>query len=323
MLVPSIRHRTTLDASFEACRRLARATAGNFYYTFLTLPRRERRAMCALYAFLRIADDLGDRDLPATTRSEDLMAWETALLAAVDGVEVNGVEVGGGSRATGLRLVAIERPEIVLPAVASLVRAGELPLSPLRDVVTGVRRDLEPVDLSSEAALSDYCYYVAGAVGLACIHLWGCRDEAARRPAIACGEALQRTNILRDVPEDARLGRFYIARETCDRFDCTRSDLATGQGRERLAGLLADQIRRARACYADAEALDDLLPPVGRPILAAMIGIYGGLLERIARDPLSIYRRRVALPAWRKVLWVGQALAVEQARRMWGKTGAT
>ena len=313
MLAASHRPRTTtLDTSFEECHRLARATAGNFYYTFLTLPRRERRAMCALYAFMRITDDLGDRDLPAATRAADLVTWETALLAAIAGADVS-----VGSSGTGFHLASIDTPEIVLPAVAALVRSGELPLAPLRDVVAGVRRDLEPADLCTEAELSDYCYHVAGAVGLACIHLWGCHDAEARQPAIACGEALQRTNILRDVQEDARLGRFYIPRESCDRFDCTRSDLASGQGRERLVGLLADQIERARACYAAAEALHDLLPPVGRPILSAMVGIYGGLLERIARDPLSIYRRRVALPAWRKVLWVGQAVAVEQGRRMW------
>lgn len=300
-----------LNASFEACHRLARATAGNFYYSFLTLPRNEFRGMCALYAFLRITDDIGDQDAASAVKAGQLAEWEQRLLSAVEceGADASDVRgdlftVPGGD----------ERFQTI-PAVAELVRRGDLPLAPLRDVVAGVRRDLEPVDIPDEQALSEYCYYVAGAVGLACIHLWGCRDEAARAPAVICGEAFQRTNILRDIREDAAAGRFYVPRETCRRYDCTRSDLAMGQGRERLADLLADQIRRAEACYGQAQELFDLLPARGRPILSAMIGIYRGLLDRIASEPLSVYQKRVSLPVWRKLLCVGKAIAWEQGRR--------
>jgi phytoene synthase len=299
-----------VEASFEACHRLARATAGNFYYSFLTLPRHEFRGMCALYAFLRITDDIGDQHASPEVRERQLAEWEQTLMAAISGERV----VAGDAMNWRTTPASNLRNEVI-PAVAALVQRGELPLAPLCDVIRGVRLDLLTVDIPNEVELRNYCYHVAGAVGLACIHLWGCRSEEAREPAIACGEAFQRTNILRDVREDALLGRFYIPRESCDRFDCTRSDLALGQGRERLVGLLVDQLARAHACYRQAEELFDLLPVRGQPILSAMIGIYRGLFDRIAADPLVVYRRRVSLPVWRKLWCAGQALVWKRSVR--------
>ena len=296
---PGARTPCHVAESFAYCHALARRTGRNFYYSFLTLPRREFEGMCALYAFLRVTDDLGDGSAPAPDRMARLDAWESQFRAALAG----------------------ETPRHpVLPAVVALVRQERLPPEPLFDTICGVRRDLEAelaggVDLATTEDLRDYCYLVAGAVGLACIHVWGCRDAAARPAALACGEAFQRTNILRDVREDATSNRFYIPREECDRHHCTRSDLGTGQGRERLLGLLEGQVGAARRCYDEAEALFDYLPPAGRPVLTAMIGIYGALLDQIARHPLVIYRGRVSLPAWRKLVIVSQSLLEEQGRR--------
>jgi phytoene synthase len=298
-LAPGICDRLNEAESFAYCHALARRTGRNFYFSFLTLPRREFRGMCALYAFLRVTDDLGDSSDPVTDRMARLQAWESQFSAALAGETSH---------------------HPVLRAVVALVRQEQLPAEPLFDTIRGVRRDLEAelaggVNLISTQDLRNYCYLVAGAVGLACIHVWGCRDPAARPAALACGEAFQRTNILRDVFEDAAVNRFYIPQEECDLHHCTRSDLGTGQSRERVRGLLESQVVAARQCYDEARALFDYLPPAGRPVLAAMIGIYGALLDQIGRNPLIIYRGRVSLPSWQKLVIVSRSLLAEQGRR--------
>src|SRR5262249_19567928 len=157
---------SSVAESYDYCRRLARRTARNFYYSFLALPRERKRAMCVLYAFMRVTDDLGDSDEPQGAREAALGGWEASPGAAGEGGES-------------------EHP--VLPALADVIRRHGIPLRYLLDVIAGVRMDLAPVAFATFDQLADYCYHVAGAVGLACIHLWGYHDERARRAAIDCG----------------------------------------------------------------------------------------------------------------------------------------
>src|SRR5262249_39319922 len=146
----------------------------------LTLPRDRMRAMCVLYAFMRVTDDLGDSDQPAPMRKAELSRWREDL--------VRSVETGESSHP-------------VLPAVVDVSRSYKIPVQYLLDVIAGVEMDLEPVCFETFEGLADYCYHVAGAVGLACIHLWGFHDERARAAAVDCGTAFQLTNILRDLRE--------------------------------------------------------------------------------------------------------------------------
>lgn len=278
----------SLEESFAHCRRLARRTGRNFWFSFLALPREQYQAMCALYAFMRVCDDLGDD--PASTpdqRAEDLKRWRQSLENALAGT-------------------SFEHP--VLPALSKIVEQYRIPQEYLYTVIDGVRMDLQPARYATFAELSDYCYHVAGAVGLCCIHIWGFRDERALQPAIDCGLAFQLTNILRDLGEDAAMGRIYLPAEDLERFGYTAEELSAHHINERFHALMRFEVERARTYYGRARELFDYLEPPGRPILDAMLKIYGGLLARIERQDYDVFTRRISLPAWQKVLILGGSI---------------
>ena len=277
-----------LEASFQHCRRLTRQTAKNFYYSFLTLPADVRRDMYALYAYMRVCDDLGDdMTVPLEERRANLAEWRNSVTDAFD---------SGSS------------PHPVLPALADVVRRRNVPTEPLLDVIDGVEMDLSPVAFETFAQLENYCYHVAGAVGLCCIHVWGFQGEAAREHAIQCGLAFQLTNILRDLAEDADNGRVYLPREDLDRFEYSPADLAARVNDHRFQQLMTFEVERARNFYKQSQPLADSLDPVGRPVLLAMRRIYGGLLTEIERRDYDVFTRRVSLPKWKKLTIAGSSL---------------
>lgn len=277
-----------LATSFDHCRRLTRRTAKNFYYSFLTLPADVRRDMCALYAYMRVCDDLGDdTSIPTEQRREALTRWREDVIAALRGDQTI---------------------HPVLPALADVVSRRQVPHEPLLDVIDGVEMDLAPVRYDTFEALADYCYHVAGAVGICCIHVWGFQGDEATDRAIDCGAAFQLTNILRDLGEDARMGRVYLPREDLDRFGYSESDLAAGRLDDRFRRLMAFEVARARDYYRQAEPLAQMVSPTGRPVLAAMRRIYGGLLGEIERRHYDVFHHRISLPRWRKLAIVAAAM---------------
>ena len=148
---------TQLTASYSACRRMARRSASTFYYSFWLLPRPQRSAMHALYAFLRHTDDLGDSAEPIEERRAELAAWRRSLERALAG--------------------QFDNP--LWPALADSVERFRIPPEYLFDAIDGVEMDLDRSRYETFAQLTDYCHHVASAVGLACIHIWGFRDPAA------------------------------------------------------------------------------------------------------------------------------------------------
>lgn len=272
----------SLKTSYDYCEALARRTARNFYFSFLGLPHERFRAMCALYAFMRLSDDLGDDDvLPVSQRVVQLENWRSALSEALDG-STDGHQV--------------------FPALADVARRYRIPSEYLFGVVDGVERDLSAGGFETFEELSDYCYHVAGVVGLCCIHVWGFHDERAAEAAVDCGMAFQLTNILRDLAEDARIGRVYLPREDLERFGYTPEDISAHCRDARFRQLMEFEVARTRGYYERAERLFDYLDPVGRPILRAMLRIYGGLLREIERRNYDVFTIPVAVPTWRKVL---------------------
>lgn len=279
---------TSLTASYDFCRQLTRQTAHNFGYAFLTLPRERREAMYALYAFMRIADDCSDdTSLTLDERRTALHGWETAFTHGLAG------EIPGHP---------------ALPAVIDTVRRFSIPEKYFRDVLVGVARDMEPVAIATFTELEDYCYHVAGAVGLCCLSIWGIRHPDAIPRGIDCGLAFQLTNILRDIGEDRGLGRVYLPAEDLQRFDLTIDQLGTAAVRDRYRALMEFEVARTQTFYARSEALFDLIDPVGRPILQAMRDIYHGLLREIEARQYDVFSRRVSLPRWKKLWYVGKAL---------------
>lgn len=281
--------------SYRFCNDLSRREAKNFYYSFLLLPPRLRRSMCALYAFLRHTDDLADEPGSVEAKRVSLLAWRGELDRAL----------GGDS---------IAWPG--LPALADAVDRHQIPPKFLHAVIDGVEMDLEPKPFSTFQDLHGYCYRVASAVGLCCIHIWGYRSDGGRaeRLAESCGIALQLTNILRDVREDAQLGRIYLPMEDLERFGVSPEELKAPAPSDRLRELLAFEGQRAYDYYGEASPLIRLVAPVGRPVLAAIVNLYRALLDEIVRRDYDVLAGRVALPTWRKAMITAGALSGRLAR---------
>jgi phytoene synthase len=199
-----------------------------------------------------------------------------------------------------------------LPALADTVRKHQIPKQYLHDVLDGCLMDLAPRTYETFAELHAYCYRVASAVGLCCLHIWGFRsqDGKAERLAEAAGLALQLTNILRDVREDAGRGRVYLPQEDLERFGVSAADLLLDRPSPPVRELFAFQGRRAYEFYDQARPLVSLVEPIGRPVLRAIVGIYRALLDEIARRDYNVLSRRVSLPSWRKAAITLRALVL-------------
>lgn len=291
---------STLTASYEDCRVLTQRTAHNFRFSFLTLPREQRRAMNALYAFNRITDDLGDDEsLTIEERRLRLAQWRELVRGAMSGSSSDVIDSAG----------LLDEERRYLPAISDMVARASIPHEYLFAVIDGVESDLHPMEVATFEELERYCYQVAGAVGLCCIHVWGFREgPKVRQLAIDCGLALQLTNILRDLAEDADRGRVYLPREDLARFGYSTDDLQRRVINLSFRDLMQFEVARAKRYYARGEELLDHLAPPGRPILRAMLDIYGGLLREIERRDFDVFSRRVSLPKWKKLWYAGRAI---------------
>jgi phytoene synthase len=286
---PADRH--SLSTSYAWCERLARRHAGNFYHAFRLLPPTQRRAMCALYAFLRVADDIADTPGPAADKVAPLAAWREQLHAALAGVYRHPLH----------------------PALHHTVSTYGVPPRHLEEVLDGVAMDLVTDRYDTFADLYPYCYRVASAVGLACIHLWGFTGPDAPAHAEAAGIAFQLTNILRDLGEDAARGRVYLPREDLDRFGYPAEGLGSGRRDDAFRELMRFEVARARGYYDRAEPLTALLRPSGRAVFTVMLRTYRGLLDAIERRGYDVFSSRVRLGRLHK-LW----LATRALPLRWG-----
>jgi phytoene synthase len=276
----------TLARSYRYCQRLARREAGNFYHAFRVLPRAQRLSMCALYAFMRLTDDLGDGAGTPAEKRGPLCRWREQLDQALSGRYSH-------------RLHA---------ALHHAVRAHNIPRQYLDAVLDGVEMDLDITRYATFADLYRYCYRVASAVGLACIHIWGFRDDSARAYAESAGIAFQLTNILRDLREDAARGRVYLPQEDLDRYHYPAEGFLPGQRDDRFRALMRFEIERARNFYKAGLPLADFLPPAGRAVFLVMVRTYSGLLDVIERRDYDVFTERVRLSTWHKLRLVAKVL---------------
>ena len=281
----------TLDRSYAACRAIARREAKNFYYSFVALPKPRKNAICAIYAFMRRADDLADDEsLSRDERKRSLQAWMAEWRAVCQ----------GGSTV-----------DPVFLAVRDCTVRFRIPLSLLDELVAGVTMDLDraasdaPDTYATFADLYRYCYLVASVVGLVCIRIFGYSDSRAEKLAEETGIAFQLTNILRDVSEDAGRNRVYLPLEDLAAHNVSLDSLlhrepgAPPTANERA--LLAAVARRARVFYWSAQELLPLIDIESRPALWVLVAIYHGLLRRIERADYDVFSRRASMPLPQKL----------------------
>ena len=271
--------------------RLTRKSRSNFFYAFLVLPRAQREAIYACYAFCRIVDDAVDLGQDRAAQRAELARWRE---------EIARVYEGRAQHPAG------QRPQVAL-------RQFAIPRAALEEIIAGVEMDLDHPTYETWDALYPYCYRVASAVGLCCIEIFGYSDARAREYAVNLGVALQLTNILRDVQVDARNGRTYLPQAELRRFGVTTEDLAEGRYTPRFVQLMTFEAARARDYYQRAWAA---LPAADRRRLYAaeiMGRTYFALLRAIEARRFDVFGRRVTLPTVRRVAialraWLGSRL---------------
>ena len=285
-----------LVRSREFCEQLTRNEARNFYYGLRLLPLPRRRSMFALYAYMRLVDDIADEEdgRSAAQREHDLEQWRGETHAVLAGA-IPAPPTNGSATATS-------RGREVWPAFAEMAGQHQLPGRIFDDVIEGQRQDLHPVAFPSFEQLHEYCYRVAGTVGIASIYIWGFSGgEETEKLAIERGLAFQLTNILRDLREDTARGRTYLPADELAAAGVTASDLQRGQGGERFCEMMRLQISRAERFYEKSGSLEERIEAESRPTLIAMTEIYRGLLRKISADPQRVLRERVSLSLFSKL----------------------
>jgi phytoene synthase len=256
------------EAARRHCAQITRRQAANFYYGMRLLPAPKRDALFAIYAFARRVDDIGDGTLPPAEKRRLLEQAAQSLSRPPDG-------------------------DPVLVALRDAERSFPLPRQSFLDLIEGVRMDVDGTRYERFDQLVVYCRRVAGSIGRLCVAVFGSDDPRAGELADDLGVALQLTNILRDIREDAACGRTYLPAEDLARFGAPSP--------ESIRALVAFEAARAREWYSRGMELTGMLDRRSAACVLAMSGIYRRLLERIESDPAAILERRVALEPWTKI----------------------
>jgi len=276
----------SLDADYERCAQVTRRSRSSFYYAFILLPPERRRALYAVYAFCRFIDDIAD----------DESIREPALLLKRWREELDRVYAGAPTR-------ALSR------ALADSARRFKIPRELFEEIINGVEMDLSRKRYQTWEELRPYCYRVASALGLICIEIFGYRNPSAKQYAENLGLALQLTNILRDVREDAERGRIYLPLEDLARFNVSEEEILGGVYSPNFVRLMDFEARRARELYALAQSELALEDRATLLTAEAMRLIYAALLERIIKSNYRVLDRRHRLSAPHKLYLVGRAWA--------------
>lgn len=278
--------------AFRHCEAVTRTRARNFYYGIRLLPGPKRRALCAVYAFARRVDDIGDGSLGSEEKIRLL--------------------------ASARRSLDETTPDSADPVLSALGHARArfgIPMDAFGDLIEGVEMDVRGTSYATFADLEVYCRRVAGSIGRLSVGVFGAADPAAMLLADDLGVAMQLTNILRDMREDLGLGRMYLPREDRGRFGCG-PDLAAAAP-EAIGELIRFEAGRARSWFQRGRQLLPLLDPRSGSCVAAMTGIYRLILDRIERDPQAVWRGRVSL-APREKAWVA-IRSVAHAGAVWSR----
>jgi phytoene synthase len=284
-----------LSHAYAVCRGISRRAAKNFYYGFMVLPAEKRNALSAVYAFMRHADDIADEPgVDPLLKRQKLNEWLEAAKAVFT------------SKPTD---------DPVLMALGDAQKKFKIPPELFEKLVYGTSLDLDipaasadsPAILCSTFAdLKQYCYYVASVVGLVCIRIFGYEDSKAEFLAEDCGLAFQLTNIIRDVKEDASMGRIYIPEEDLARTNLTAANFSSALLQDpaqapRLRPALEYEAERARKYYESAKWLMELIEEDSRAALWVLVEIYSRLLQKITDRNYDVLTERVRLTLWEKL----------------------
>jgi phytoene synthase len=276
--------------ALAACAEITRSEARNFYYGLRLLPERQRVALYAVYAWMRVLDDLADNESRTPADKDTALArFEAATRAVLAGGAADGADA---------------REAAVLAGLAVVVGSFPVDHADILGAIEGQRMDLAPRRYEGSADVERYCDRVAATVGRICLDVWGMREGAdagiARELSTRRGIAFQLVNILRDLREDQARGRCYLPADELAANGLTIESLVAWSDDARCRRFMHIQCARAERIFAESAALDGMVAPAAVPTLRAMSAIYRGILRRIARDPRSALASRVRLSALEK-----------------------
>jgi squalene synthase HpnC/squalene synthase HpnD len=271
--------------SYAECNRIARAAHSSFYLAFFGLPKTKRNALCALYAFNRLVDNVSDEPGDLESKRRGLARWRALLDEAIAG------------RTSG---------HAILPALADTISRFSIPTRYFHDLILGAEMDLTIASYPTFDRLSEYCYRVAGTVGLTCLHVFGFRDPKAPDLAEQLGLAFQLTNIIRDVRADFEMGRVYLPEEDLERFGCRAEDLR-GPATPQLRELLSFEAGRAWHFYEEGAALVRKVDGDSQATLWALVRTYSTLLARIEERDFDVFSSRISLSGAEKLQYLATA----------------
>jgi len=268
-----------------SAEEITRASQSNLAFAFVSLGKARRRDITIFYAFCRLIDDIADStELAAGEKARRLTLWRDALHSPV----------------------AQEPP--LASEVRGLISRYAITPAMLEEIMDGVEMDLTISRYETFAALREYCYRVASAVGLVSIEIFGYQNPACREYAVELGLALQVTNILRDVAKDFANGRIYLPQEDMTRFNYTEGDLAARIHDDRFVRLMQFEADRAHEYFRRAAVLlprEDRRSMIGAQIMAS---IYHALLRQMEQDRFRVFGRQYGLSKFAKFLHVGRQL---------------
>jgi squalene synthase HpnC len=315
-----------INESYQHCWDIARAARSNFIYAFYLLPKPKRDGLAALYSFMRLVDDVADEGDNLALKQRGLAKWRTALDEAAGGY---GAFVDG-SAALSLQSAPSGAAD-VLPALVDTMRRFNMPARYLHDLISGAEMDLTIKTYPTFDRLKEYCYRVAGTVGLTCTHVFGFGDPRALDLAEKLGLAFQLTNIIRDVREDAALGRIYIPDEDLVRYNVTAADFAKTEATLGVRELLRFEADRAWQMYEKGAELLDLVDADSRGTLWLLVHTYNALLTRIESLDFAVFGERIRLSKAEKMIFIARARfgrhtrdnVLEKRDRDWRRAGGS
>jgi squalene synthase HpnC len=284
----------TIDASYAECHRIARSAHSSFYLAFYGLPKHKRNALCALYAFMRLVDNVSDERGDLEAKRRGLARWRAMLDESVAG------DTSGHA---------------ILPALADTISRFQMPTRYFHDLILGAEMDLTVASYATFDRLSEYCYRVAGTVGLTCLHVFGFRNPRAPDLAERLGLAFQLTNIIRDVGSDHEMGRVYLPQEDLNRFS-VKAESLRGPRTPRLEKLLEFEAERAWRLYEEGAPLVYEIGGDSRATLWALVRTYSALLARIEERSFDVFSSRISLSGTEKIQYLLAGIAG------WWKTDA-
>lgn len=276
----------------DYCKDRTARSGSSFYYSFMFLPRRQRQAITALYAFCREVDDVVDECTDAGVARNKLDWWRGEVEA----------------------LFADRATHPVTQALSTTLRRFSLPQEHFQEIIDGMQMDLDQSRYRDFRELQLYCYRVASVVGLLAVEIFGYQDRQTLKYAHKLGIAFQLTNILRDVREDAARGRIYLPQDELARFGVAESDLLHSHDSEQTRALFHFQLQRARQSYDEAMALLPEADRYAQRVGLIMAAIYRATLDEIDKDGLRILQHRISLTPVRK-LWLAWRTARAERKR--------